>query len=364
MKIRKILKKIIPKRIVYRIKMGSEMLSFSFKIKMIEENPSGKDYILGTPIHSNLGDHLITLAEFDFLRKINQNRDVIEIPTEMYQIYRDRLKKAIPSDSMIYINGGGWMGNIWPVEELLLQDMINLFSDNKVIVFPQTIYFKNDTVPYHQLINSANNIFAKCRDVTLCVRDRQSYEFAINNYKDIKVLLVPDIALTYQKETPKNKGIKYVVGYCLREDRELSRNREQESLVRRVLHKYGYTEKSISTMSKRRVPTWKREAEVNKGLEAFASCTIVVTDRLHGMIFSYITNTPCIVFDNKTKKVSGVFTEWLKNSTHILPLFGSAGLEEINSFILACTNKPCNNDIFFENRYDELKEMIVYGQDQ
>lgn len=360
----KILKMIIPKKILYRIKMGPEMLSFSAKVKLIEENPSDNDYILGTPIHTNLGDHLITLAELDFLENIQQNRHVIEIPTEMYQIYRERLKKAISSDSLIYINGGGWMGNIWPVEELLLQEMISTFSNNKVIVFPQTIFFKKNAVPYQELINSANAIFKKCRNVTLCVRDRQSFEFATDNYQEINVLLVPDIALTYQKFAPKNKGIKLVVGYCLREDRELSRNKEQESIVRNALKELGYTNKIISTMSKKRVPTWSRKEEVIKVLEAFASCTIVVTDRLHGMIFSYITNTPCIVFDNNTKKVSGVFTEWLKDSARILPLFENSGLDEIRSFILQCDNKPCVNNIFFADYFHKLKEIIVYGQDQ
>ncbi len=363
MKINNILKKIIPQRVIYRIKMGPEILSFFFKIRMIEKNPGGKDYILGTPIHTNLGDHLITLAEFDFLHEIKRCRDIIEIPTEMYQIYKERLRKSIPSESIIYINGGGWMGNIWPVEELLLQDMISTFSYNKVIVFPQTVYFDKKTVPYQELINSANEIFKKCRDVTLCVRDRQSYEFANDNYKDIHILLVPDITLAYQKHAPKNNGIEHVVGYCLREDRELSRNEEQESLVRSALQELGYTEKSISTTSKKRIPTWRREAAVNNGIEAFASCTIVVTDRLHGMIFSYISNTPCIVFDNKTKKVSGVFEEWLKDSVYILPLFERFGLDEIRNFILACSDQPCIHDCFSANCYDKLKETIVYGQD-
>ena len=33
---------------------------------------------------------------------------------------------------------------------------------------------------------------------------------------------------------------------------------------------------------------------------------LVITDRLHAVIFCIITNTPCIAFDNATHKVSGV----------------------------------------------------------
>lgn len=43
---------------------------------------------------------------------------------------------------------------------------------------------------------------------------------------------------------------------------------------------------------------------------------MVITDRLHGMIFAAITGTPCIAFDNISKKVSGVY-KWIESLEYI-----------------------------------------------
>lgn len=38
-------------------------------------------------------------------------------------------------------------------------------------------------------------------------------------------------------------------------------------------------------MSRKPVPIWKRESTVNKTMRLFARHKLIVTDRLHGMIF-------------------------------------------------------------------------------
>ena len=51
-------------------------------------------------------------------------------------------------------------------------------------------------------------------------------------------------------------------------------------------------------------------------MSEFASCKLVITDRLHGMIFSAITGTKCFALDNLSKKVSGGY-EWVKDLGYI-----------------------------------------------
>lgn len=63
------------------------------------------------------------MAERELLEKLQYTRTIVEIPTEVYQVYKERLKRLVDKNSIIFINGGGWMGNLWPNEELLLQDM-------------------------------------------------------------------------------------------------------------------------------------------------------------------------------------------------------------------------------------------------
>ena len=49
---------------------------------------------------------------------------------------------------------------------------------------------------------------------------------------------------------------------------------------------------------------------------AFRHTELVITDRLHGMIFSAITGTPCIVINSKSPKVRGCY-EWIRHLDYI-----------------------------------------------
>ena len=61
----------------------------------------------------------------------------------------------------------------------------------------------------------------------------------------------------------------------------------------------------------------EREFELNKIWTAFKKSKVVVTDRLHGMIFCAITKTPCVAIDNSNHKISGVYDAWLKDIGYI-----------------------------------------------
>lgn len=51
-------------------------------------------------------------------------------------------------------------------------------------------------------------------------------------------------------------------------------------------------------------------------MQEFASAKLVITDRLHGMIFAALTQTPCIVLGNYNHKVKGTY-EWLQELPYI-----------------------------------------------
>jgi pyruvyl transferase EpsI len=51
-------------------------------------------------------------------------------------------------------------------------------------------------------------------------------------------------------------------------------------------------------------------------LDEFAKSKLVITDRLHGMIFSAITGTPCIVFANSNGKVEAEY-QWIQSLPYI-----------------------------------------------
>ena len=53
-----------------------------------------------------------------------------------------------------------------------------------------------------------------------------------------------------------------------------------------------------------------------KKLDEFRKSKLVVTDRLHGMLFAAITGTPCIALGNSSGKVKGVY-DWLTHLDYI-----------------------------------------------
>lgn len=346
-----------------KIKMGKEIVYFAKLMKLIEQNNESIDYMLGTPIHRNLGDHLITMSEFEYLKRIGYPRTVVEIPSEMFQVYRERLINVIKPDSRIFINGGGWMGNLWSNVELLLQEMVKSFSNNKIIIFPQTIYFDEKTKPFQELITSGNAAFRSCRDLSLFVRDEQSYQFAKNHYEIDKIFLVPDIAVayydSYQRKRDYLKSCK--AGFCLRKDRELYRDRDNEGLVKKIINNNGLKSSFLTTMSRFRVPSNRRSQAVINRLDEFADHDLIITDRLHGMIFSYITGTPCIAFDNKTLKVSGVYKKWLSDCEYILPLFKKQNELDVQDFISEKAGKKFHGNVIDDKDFSSLREGLLIG---
>ncbi|WP_423202829.1 polysaccharide pyruvyl transferase family protein [Morganella morganii] len=49
----------------------------------------------------------------------------------------------------------------------------------------------------------------------------------------------------------------------------------------------------------------------------FSNSKLVVTDRLHGMIFAFITNTPCLVIRNSNHKIEETYKNWISNFNYI-----------------------------------------------
>jgi len=52
-------------------------------------------------------------------------------------------------------------------------------------------------------------------------------------------------------------------------------------------------------------------AELEDYWAACRQAQVMVTDRLHGMIFGIITGTPCVVLDSGTHKVAQFYRDWL-----------------------------------------------------
>lgn len=85
---------------------------------------------------------------------------------------------------------------------------------------------------------------------------------------------------------------------------------DQLETLKRRLNESGLNVTESSTVITDAVWKFQRKKVLQKKWNEFSSVQLVVTDRLHGMVFSAITGTPCIALDNISHKVYGAY-QWL-----------------------------------------------------
>jgi len=313
--------------------------------------------LLGTSTYNNLGDHLIALKELEFLKKCFNGHIIIEIPTQIFKRYTNKIVKNVPQAFTIIISGGGWMGNLWPDDEYVMQLMLLSFSKNNVIIFPQTIYYDTQMVNADKILADANRVYRNCSDITLMLREFNSYQFAIK-YLDIQsdaVKMVPDIALFGLKN--KRNSEKNLIGLCLRKDRE----KYFDSNITETVRSFSQANKmqicSFDTIRSHSVPVWMRRKILNQLFRKVSRFEIVVTDRLHGMLIAVLCGCKCLVFDNKTHKVSGVYNAWLKENNRVALLNNSCSEEDIINALTKLKDTDDSQEKLIHNMNKEFYKL-------
>ncbi len=103
-----------------------------------------KIILIGTSEHSNIGDAAISTGEYEFIRRYFKDYKLIEISTYKFNDYLPYFMNIINDDDLIFLHGGGNMGDKYLKEENVHRYVVQNFPNNKIIILPQTIYFTND----------------------------------------------------------------------------------------------------------------------------------------------------------------------------------------------------------------------------
>lgn len=355
-KLKDIVKKSIIGKFMYLIRDIYRFPNGLFLINKIKKNKNVA-ILLGVPTFNNLGDHLIAISSVNFIQDIYKDYKIIEVPTQFFLNNKNKLKKVIKDDYPVFIVGGGWMGNIWERDEYIMQDMIRTFSNNNIIVLPQTVFYNFEDDNSLQILNDANNTYKNCKDLTIFFRDEKSYNFAKNEFKsqNMKVLLAPDIAL-YLNNMSKHNKKKKVIKLCLRNDREKNNSYDFFKILNEHF-KNEYIINFTDTVTKYSIPLWKRKRAIYSKIKEFSESSIVITDRLHGMIFCVLSKTKCIAFDNKTKKVSGVYKKWLNKNDNIILLEENVTKKELIELIEKMLSSSSYN-LYYEEKLNKQFEIM------
>jgi exopolysaccharide biosynthesis predicted pyruvyltransferase EpsI/nitroreductase len=297
----------------------------------------------------------------------------------------DRLLKTVEKDDLIFIHSSGDFGTLfyWTGEEKhpwhkTRRKIISSFPNNKIIQLPVTVFYHN-TGAGRGVLQEDQQFYGDRKNVVLMCREPKSHEILANNL-ECKSLFVPDFVFYLKPVLTKRerKGALLV----LRKDHE-SRFSQESRLLRfrslkrlkilRVILKFpkiksflrklldisrkfltarnadktGWTfrtmiEKVIPNVTVKDVQIAQhpitddvRESCINTVLDYYQNFKIVVTDRLHGMIFSVITKTPCIAIDDKIPHKLSAYKKLLSRSVKFV-----SNIEEIPDAIREVLSEP------------------------
>ncbi|MBO7293401.1 MAG: polysaccharide pyruvyl transferase family protein, partial [Clostridia bacterium] len=286
--------------------------------------------------HGNLGDHAIVCAEYWMLSMAFPGRPIVEIANDEYKSHATLIERMTNDKDLVVIDGGGNLGTLWPREDDKITDIIRRFSNNRIIIFPQTCYYGGET-PWEDRVSRNYEAYRGARDLTIMLRDFASFEFCQEHFPGVRFVLVPDIVLSLDPEVEEAERSGALL--CFRGDCERVLREEDEEEIRRYLAERGMNCRDTSTVIKEAVGKHTREGEVTKKLLEFSSAELVVTDRLHAMIFAAITGTPCVALDNKSKKVSGVY-RWIESLAHIRVVSAPGEIEKAVESVTAIQRPP------------------------
>ena len=324
----------------------------------LKQIPPNAVFLMGTPTHPNIGDSAIAIAERSFLKKIlPHDRPLVEITEEMFRRYETLAEQGIrkSGDGPIFLHGGGNMGDLWIGQELLRRKILAAFPDRRVIVFPQTAYYSDSE--FGKAEERASVPFYNDRaGLTLTAREKKSFEIIRSLYPRTQTLLMPDIVLSscaedYAVRPQTRRGVLM----CLRSDGEKC---VQDSLWDRLKEKitclgqeYRVTDMGADRMIEKEI----RDEIVGAKMQEFGGAELVITDRLHGMVFAALTGTPCIVFSNYNHKVKGTY-DWISYLPYIR--FAQTAEEAERAIPELLAMKGCR----FDNTpltpyYDTLREI-------
>lgn len=274
-------------------------------IKLNKTHRKQRIILMGSPEYNNLGDLAIGYSIKKYIRKYFPNIEYDEVP-EKY-LRNNILPHNVDETDIILLVGGGNFGDVYKEQQYIRKLIINKYKNNKIIMFPQTMYF-TDTPEGLNELNITKSILANNKNIILFAREKFSYEVMKADFLLSNCFLCPDIVLFNKINTYHNrKGILF----CLRGDIESILSVDDREYLLRSLYRLDENIDIWDTCLPYNVSISDRDNKVEQAMTYVGNHKLIVTDRLHGVIFAAISGTPCVAISNYNYKISGIY-EWVK----------------------------------------------------
>lgn len=232
-------------------------------------------------------------------------------------------------DTVIVFHGGGNVGDYYHEHVEFLKKLVKLYPENRIVVFSQTVYYKDRSLEKEDL-----SFCARHKDLFFCARDAVSFEIA-KSYFGEKALLVPDTAFyidlkmleSYKIPVAKDKLIikridnEKISSDALSSDGEirdwptLVNSFRMSTFINKILYRLAPLHVGFINNF------WNSYARnhffyniVREGVHFISQYKRVETTRLHGCILSILLDKKDIVLiDNSYGKNKNFYNTWLKD---------------------------------------------------
>ena len=204
------------------------------------------------------------------------------------------------------------------------------------------------------MLKFAKRIYSKHDGMTILSREKKS-SVLLSELLGKHIPVVPDVVLTlnYFNILDHRNGITV----CLRNDKEKSLSLNDVYKLKEIVSLYDANFSDIDTVLDDNLITLDNKVSYLDDFLNEVSCKrLMITDRLHGMIFAYITGTPAIVFSNSNHKVRECY-EWIKDSGYIFYMDCYDENQFKKNIALAFNAVPDKNQ--FENRRKDFLNQIT-----
>jgi pyruvyl transferase EpsI len=287
---------------------AAEALEFGLARMAAEATRAGRRKILYgiTPPRSlsNVGDQAQAVAIHRWFRRYFPEFAVVELDKDLSARPLPRLRREFGEGDLVFLHSGGNLGDRGIYSERGRRNLIELFPDLPVISLPQTVHFSDTPAGREERARSIA-IYERHPRLTVLGRDRESARLAGELFRRARVSSAPDFVLSLPpRAEPRERSGTLL---CLRNDSEGVLGAQDRTALSRELGSALEYDTTVSTP----IPPEQRAAFLDEALELFAAHEAVVTDRFHGVIFSVLTQTPCVALRTVDHKLTSAI-EWFE----------------------------------------------------
>ncbi|MEZ5114062.1 MAG: polysaccharide pyruvyl transferase family protein [Nocardioidaceae bacterium] len=265
--------------------------------------------------YQNLGDMALTYSQKRLIEDVLPDHEVLLFSSnDSYRRMR-ALKNICTDDDIITTIAGGNMDDISRRSKTAVAISSENFLGTRSFLSPRPLLFRI-LRKAAQRKHSART-YGRHPRLTIFGQEPETLQRMKAAFPTTPIGYCPDIVLSLQLENPETPRDGVLV--CIRNDKEANLSPEQRELIRNQvlnLHENVTFRDTVDIAVEECTPE-TYESTLEGFWDLLRHQQVVVTDRLHCMIFCAITKTPCVVLANSNHKIEGVYRQWLSNLKYI-----------------------------------------------